>query len=57
MAYKINPDKCVGCGACKSACPMEAISEKGDKCEIDAAKCVDCGTCASQCPNEALNPA
>lgn len=55
MAYKIQADKCVGCGLCKEACPMEAIKE-GTPYEIDPEKCVDCGTCASECPNEAIIP-
>lgn len=56
MAHKIDPEKCVACGCCKDACPVEAISE-GDKYTIDASKCVDCGACAGNCPNEAIAPA
>ena len=55
MAHKIDAAKCVACGGCKDACPMEAISE-GDTYSIDASKCVDCGACAAQCPNEAISP-
>ena len=31
MAYKVNPDVCINCGACESACPVAAISEKDGK--------------------------
>ncbi len=49
MAYKIS-DECVGCGACAAECPVEAISEKEGKYEIDAEKCIECGACADTCP-------
>ena len=55
MAYVISAEKCSGCGACISACPVEAISQDGDKCVIDAEKCVDCGACTGQCPAEAIS--
>ena len=54
MAYKIDAEKCVGCGLCKDNCPVEAIEADGDKFKIDAEKCVDCGSCAGNCPNEAI---
>ena len=54
MAHKIDPEKCVGCGACTENCPAGAISEADGKCVIDAATCVDCGACASGCPTEAI---
>jgi len=54
MAYKIN-DSCVACGACASACPVEAISEGEGKYVIDADTCIDCGACAEACPVGAAN--
>lgn len=50
MAYKINADECLGCGACAAECPVEAISEKDGKYVIDADKCIECGACAGTCP-------
>lgn len=55
MAYKVNPEICVNCGACESACPVSAISEKDGKRFIDAGKCVGCGSCAGTCPVNAIN--
>ena len=49
MAYKIN-DVCISCGACASACPVEAISEGDGKYVIDADTCIECGACADACP-------
>ncbi|MBE6349941.1 MAG: 4Fe-4S dicluster domain-containing protein [Spirochaetaceae bacterium] len=54
MAYKINADVCVNCGACESECPAGAISEQADKRVIDAATCVSCGACSGVCPTEAI---
>ena len=49
MAYKINADECIACGACADGCPVEAISA-GDAYSIDSSKCIDCGACADVCP-------
>lgn len=54
MAYKIS-DECTGCGACVSACPVEAISESDGKYAIDASSCSDCGVCVDACPIEAIS--
>jgi len=53
MAYKISTD-CVGCGACKEVCPVEAISE-GDLYTINPEVCIDCGACQGECPSNAIS--
>ena len=50
MAYKINLDECLGCGACVEACPAEAISEVDGKYVINPDLCLDCGACEGACP-------
>ncbi|MGL5765357.1 MAG: 4Fe-4S binding protein, partial [Sarcina sp.] len=30
MAYRINKDECIGCGACEAVCPVTCISEVED---------------------------
>ncbi len=48
--YEIAADKCKGCGMCKRACPVQAISGAvGKPHQIDPNKCVKCGNCKSTC--------
>ena len=53
MAYKIQADKCISCGACAASCPVECISAGDDQYVIDADSCIECGSCADVCPVEA----
>ncbi len=50
MAYTIDKNECIGCGACAGECPVGAISEVDGKMEIDEASCISCGSCAGVCP-------
>lgn len=55
MAYKVNEEKCTGCGDCIAECPVEAIKVEAEKACIDAETCVDCGACVGVCPVEAIS--
>ena len=48
--FEIVADKCKGCGMCKRACPVQAISgEVGKPHHIDPKKCIKCGGCKATC--------
>ena len=54
MSLVIDTEKCVGCGACESACAFGAIKlADSGKAEL-AHGCTACGSCVSACPTEAL---
>ena len=54
-SYSINKEKCVGCSACKSACPISCISGQVRQAhEIAEDKCIACGSCYNVCKFEAI---
>jgi len=55
IRYSISADKCTACGACRKACPTEAISgAKKTPHKIDEAKCIKCGACIESCKFDAI---
>ena len=40
---------CVGCQACRTFCPVQAIRFGNCRNEIDQKKCIHCGTCYREC--------
>ena len=54
LGYEIL-EVCVGCGACKKVCPVDAITgEKKELHEIEKEKCIKCGQCYEACKFKAV---
>jgi NADH-quinone oxidoreductase subunit F len=50
LLWQVVEDKCVKCGACKKACPVDAIVwEKGQIAFLDKDKCTKCKSCYDAC--------
>ena len=57
LSYTVN-DKCVGCGACKRACPVAAVEgTRKEKHTILQDKCIRCGRCYEACKFDAITRA
>ena len=53
--YQIDPEKCVGCGACRRKCPVECIAGKPKEVHlIDQGRCIKCGQCFAACKFDAV---
>ena len=63
VQFKIDPEKCIGCGKCAKNCPADAIfktdyvapGHKLVSLEIDQSKCVKCGACVAGCKFNAIS--
>ncbi|PTN04784.1 nitroreductase family protein [Mangrovibacterium marinum] len=56
--FKIDTERCIGCGLCSKECPMLIIDGQTDYPEIKAGKeslCIRCQHCLAVCPTAALS--
>ena len=54
---KVDLKKCVACGVCQEACPVEekaVRSGNGKKAKYDYSKCIRCYCCQEMCPVKAI---
>ena len=55
---RVNRKKCIGCGVCEEACPVEekaVHSGNGQKAKYDYKKCIRCYCCQEMCPVKAID--
>lgn len=55
MMIIVDKNKCTGCSACESICPVQAVqmrrdAEGFDYPVVDRQKCISCGACKRVCP-------
>ncbi len=48
--YRVEPSKCIGCGACAAACEMGCDPTK----QANSLACIRCGACKRACPTGAI---
>ncbi|HJJ28962.1 MAG TPA: 4Fe-4S binding protein [Methanocorpusculum sp.] len=54
-AFRVNPQKCIGCRRCAEVCPTGVISGSGNQAHfVDIRACIGCGACRDVCPVEAF---
>ncbi len=54
MALIITAKKCIGCGICVQACPVDALEIVNGISVVDEEKCIKCGKCVRVCPTSAI---
>jgi heterodisulfide reductase subunit A2 len=56
---EVDQKRCIGCGACISACTYGAIesqeTKQGNKALVNPVLCKGCGLCNTKCPTEAIS--
>ena len=55
LTVSVDPNICVGCGACLEVCVFVGRNVIDGKAVVDQERCVGCGRCAMVCPNGSIS--
>ena len=54
LRVKVNENKCISCGKCVKACPMDVEMLNNSRKRKNGTECILCLGCVHSCPNDAL---
>ena len=54
LRIKCDKSKCIDCGKCKKACPMEVDMTDNSRKRKNGTECILCMECVKSCPKDAL---
>ena len=55
LRVKLDKDKCVSCGKCLKACPMQVDMLDASRSRCNGTECILCLECIRECPKQALH--
>ena len=54
LRVKCDKEKCISCGKCRQACPMNVDMTDNSRKRLNGTECILCMECVKACPRKAL---